>query len=164
MTTRPASFTHLVQRHRAEVLTYLVRLLAHEQDAQDVCQETLLRAFRAFGRLDGDANTRAWLFKIATNRALSALARRSRGVARTSDVDPEGLRAPAGAGAEGRERLQAVRRAVEALPPKQRAALMQRRFHGLGYEEIARSLGCSAASARANVYQAMKKLRALLED
>ena len=164
MTTPAASFTHLVERHRGEILTYLVRLLGHEQDAQDVCQETLLRAFRAFSRLDGNANTRAWLFKIATNRAFSALARRGRGAARASDVDPESLMAPAGAGAEGRERLRAVRRAVDALPAKQRAALMQRRFHGLGYEEIARSLGCSAESARANVYQAMKKLRALLED
>jgi len=55
-------------------------------------------------------------------------------------------------------------RAVSVLPPKQRAALMQRQFEGLSYEEIGEALGCTAESARANVYQAIKKLRAALRD
>ena len=162
--TAPVSFTQLVERHRAEILAYLVRILGHEHDAQDVCQEALMRAFRAFGRLDGTANTRAWLFKIATNRALSALARRRRGSTRTAEIDPETLPALAALGPDRRERLQVVLRAVQTLPPKQRAALMQRRFHDLGYDEIAHSLGCSEGAARANVYQAIKSLRRLLEE
>jgi len=58
-----------------------------------------------------------------------------------------------------RERLRRVAQAVNQLPPKQRAALMQRRFQDLSYEEIAVSLNCNATTARAHVYQAIKKLR-----
>jgi DNA-directed RNA polymerase specialized sigma24 family protein len=57
-----------------------------------------------------------------------------------------------------------VARAVDALPPRQRAALMLRRFHDLAYADIAASLGGSEAAARANVYQAVRKLRAAVED
>jgi RNA polymerase sigma factor (sigma-70 family) len=60
--------------------------------------------------------------------------------------------------------LPAVARAVARLPAKQRAALVARRFHDLGYEEIGTTLGCSAESARANVYQAVRKLREWLEQ
>ena len=59
--------------------------------------------------------------------------------------------------------LQAVVRAVERLPPRQRAALVQRRFHELGYEEIGIALGCTPETARAHVHQAIKKLRRELE-
>jgi RNA polymerase sigma-70 factor (ECF subfamily) len=161
--TLPNSFAELAESHRAEILAYLTRMLGHEQDAQDVCQDALLRACRAFGRLPSDANVRAWLYKIATNRAISALRRRRRRSARTVDAEPDGFPSPAGFGPDRREQLGAVHRAVLHLPPKQRAALMQRRFHEMGYAEIAASLGCSEASARANVYQAIKKLRAMLE-
>ena len=63
---------------------------------------------------------------------------------------------------EDREESRAIVRAVEALPPRQRAALVLRRFHGLDYAEIAASVGGTEATARANVYQAVKKLRAAL--
>jgi RNA polymerase sigma-70 factor (ECF subfamily) len=79
-------------------------------------------------------------------------------------VDLDGLPAGAGSSPEDRERLRRVARAVDALPPKQRAALMLRRFHGLGYADIAASLGGNEAAARANVYQAVKRLRVALED
>ena len=55
-----------------------------------------------------------------------------------------------------------MKRAVEALPPRQRAALMLRQFQDLGYAEIAAALGGNEDAARANVYQALKKLRAAL--
>src|SRR5438132_114264 len=77
-------------------------------------------------------------------------------------VDPDALPADAGPSPERREELRAMKRAVEALPPRQRAALMLRQFQGLGYAEIAASLGGNEVAARANVYQALKKLRAAL--
>jgi RNA polymerase sigma-70 factor (ECF subfamily) len=157
-------FAELAQRHRTEILAYLVRLLGDADDARDACQDTFLRAQRAFGRLRDDANHRAWLFRIATNTARSAGRRRARGRERRADVELDGLPARATASPEQREQLRLVARAVWALPPRQRAALMLRRFHGLDYAEVAASLGGSAAGARANVYQAVRKLRAALEE
>ena len=151
----------LVERHRPEILRYLVRLLGDQDDAQDTCQDVFLRAHRAFGRLRADSNPRAWLYRIATNSAVNTARRRARRVARAADADCDGF-AGTSSSPEDREELRAVVRAVEALPPRQRAALVLRRFHGLGYAEIAASVGGTEASARANVYQAVKRLRATL--
>jgi len=156
------SFADLVGRQRPAILRYLIRLLGDENEAQDVCQDAFFRAHRAFERLGREANTRAWLYKIATNCALNAARRRTRQDARMVDVDLDALPARSGQSLERREQLRAVAGAVCGLPPKQRAALMLRQFDGFGYAEIAASLGGSEAAARANVYQAMKKLRAAL--
>jgi len=162
MTRSDLSLVELAERHRPEILAYLVRMLGDEPDAQDVCQETFLRAQRAFARLRPDSNSRAWLYRIATTSALNALRRRSRVIARRVDVDLDGLPARGGTSVERREQLAMVGSAVGALPPRQRAALMLRQFHGLAYAEIAATLGGNEAAARANVYQAIKKLRAAL--
>ena len=156
------SLADLAERHRPELLAYLVRFLGDEHDAQDVCQETFLRAHRAFARLRPDSNSRAWLYRIATRSALNTLRRRSRIVARRVDIDLDGLPARVTASGEQRIQLAAVTTAVGGLPPRQRAALMLRQFHGLAYAEIATTLGSNEAAARANVYQAIKKLRAAL--
>jgi RNA polymerase sigma-70 factor (ECF subfamily) len=158
----PASFADLAERHRPELLGYLVRLLGDQHDAQDACQDALLRAHRAFDRLAPDSNCRAWLYRIATNSARDVARRRSRRRARTAEVDLDTLPAAAPPAPDRGEQLRAVTRAVEALPRRQREALLLRQFQGLPYEEIAATLGGNAAAARANVYQAVKKLRATL--
>lgn len=162
MTAQPVSFAELAERHRGEILAYARRLLGHEQDAQDVCQDALMRACRAFGRLPGDANARAWLYRITTNTAFTAMRRGRKRRVGIADVSVESLPSPSLSVPERRGELSAVRKSVDRLPRKQRAALVQRYFQGLEYAEIAVSLGCSEASARANVYQAIKKLRAVL--
>ena len=162
MTDSPESFDQVAERYRPELLAYLTRMLGDAHDAEDACQDALLRAHRAFGRLLAGSNTRAWLYKIATNTALNALKRRKRQEANQVDVDLERIPDNADASLEQREQLRAVARAVEDLPPKQRAALMMRRFQGLGYAEIAAALGGSEEAARANVYQAIRQLRRML--
>lgn len=163
MMTQPhRPFDQLVERYRPELLAYLIRLLGNSHDAEDVCQDAFLRAYRAFDRLEANSNTRAWLYRIMTNTALNFIKRRRQAIARAVDIDPESLSSRTDGDTERRERFQQITQAVEALPPKQRAALMQRQFQGLSYEDIAEALGCSAESARANVYQAIKKLRSAL--
>lgn len=162
MTDRTTPFERLVRRHRGEILAYLRRFLGGDLEAEDVAQDTWLRAHRAFDRLPADANQRAWLYRIATNRALTTLRRRRRTLGRSSEVEIEGL-PTATVDLDAGVSLRAVGRAVAALPAKQRAALIGRRFQGLAYEELAVTLGCSAEAARANVYQAIRKLRVTLE-
>jgi RNA polymerase sigma-70 factor (ECF subfamily) len=164
MSPPPVTLAELTERHRGEIVGYLARLLGDRQEAEDACQEAFLRAHRAFARLGPEANSRAWLYRIATNTGLNAARSRARRAARAAAVDPDVLPADAGLSAERREELRAIKRAVEALPPRQRAALMLRQFQGLGYAEIAAALGGNEVAARANVYQALKKLRAALGD
>ncbi|MCL4368402.1 MAG: RNA polymerase sigma factor [Actinobacteria bacterium] len=154
-------FEDLIERHSAELLRYLWRLLRDPDDAQDCLQETYLKAFRAYARLQSAANLRAWLYKIATNVARTHGRRRARLAGRTADLDGVlELRAESDGSDSAEENdLVLVVRAVNKLPHRQREALMMRKYQGLEYEEIALALGCTPTTARAHVYQAVRKLR-----
>jgi len=155
-------FDELVERHSAEIFAYVWRLLREAHDAEDCLQETFLRAFRSYGRVRAGTNYRAWLYKIATNTARSQWKRRKRSEIRTVDLDPEqhADEMPVADRVERQALLAAVARAVEELPDQQRAALIMRKYQELSYAEIAAALECTEAAARANVYQAVKKLQA----
>lgn len=155
-------FEAIVAAHHGELYRYLRRATGRASEADDLSQETFLRAFRAYRSLPPDANVRAWLFAIATNlcrnrhragkrqrRALEAVR------AEPSDVDRQGPEAETLFN-ETRTRIEAI---VADLPLKQRLAFTLRKIHGLDYEAIARSLGSSPESARANVFQALRKIR-----
>jgi len=159
-TVKP-DFDELVEQHSAEIFAYMWRLLRDAHDAEDCLQETFLRAFRSYSRVRAGSNYRAWLYKIATNTARSQWKHRTRSEAHTIDLDPD-RQADEMSVADRVERqtlLAAVTHAVEALPDQQRAALIMRKYQELSYAEIASALECTEAAARANVYQAVKKLQ-----
>jgi RNA polymerase sigma-70 factor (ECF subfamily) len=142
-------------RYGRELHAYLWRLTGDVQDAEDCFQETFLRALRSRSP-SPIREPRPWLYAVAGNVARTHLRRRRIELDRRADpeVDPV-----ASDEADERDRWEEVRRAVEGLPEKQRQALLLRRYQGLSYDEVARVLGGSAAAARANVYQAVRKLR-----
>jgi len=161
----PLEFDALVTAHSAAIYGYLWRWLRDGDDAEDALQDTFLRAYRAYGRLAGQANHRAWLYRIATNVARTRLKQRGREAARTAALEPELAAAGRGPAEQASHNalLAAVAAAVAALPHQQRAALLLRQYQGLSYEQVAAVLACTPAAARANVYQGMKKLRAEME-
>jgi RNA polymerase sigma-70 factor (ECF subfamily) len=158
-------FESLIQAHSAAVFGYLWRLLRDEADAEDCLQDAFLRAFRAYPRLraGGHANPAAWLYRIATNTARTHQRQRARLASRTAALDPALVADGDGSSparlAEQRLTLEALARAVDALPHQQRAALILRKYQALSYGEIAEALECTEAAARANVYQAVRRLR-----
>ncbi len=162
-------FETLVELYHDQIYGYLWRLLnsAGSADsaieAQDLAQEVFLRAYRAYGRLRRDSNHRAWLYKIATNCAYTALKRGQRQASvslgdEVHHISDSANRSPEALLIVGEE-LNAVRQEIAALPPKQQAALVLRYGQGLDYATIAQALNCSEDSARANVYQALRRLR-----
>ena len=163
----PPDFDALVGAHSAAIYGYLWRLLRDCDDAEDALQDTFLRAYRAQGRLAGAAdgrghtNPRAWLYRIATNVAHTRLKQRTREAVRTVALDPELAAAGRGPAEQASHNalLAAVATAVDALPHHQRAALILRQYQGLDYDQVAAILECSPESARASVYQGMRKLR-----
>jgi RNA polymerase sigma-70 factor, ECF subfamily len=160
-------FEAIVATHHGEIYRYLLRATGRKSDADDLSQETFLRAYRAFQGLPKDANTRAWLFAIATNLSRNhfrSLKRRRRAyeAAGLLATERDGHATPDGM-VVGWEMGVVVATAVGTLPPKQRLAFLQRKIHGLDYDAIGVSLGCSADSARAHVFQALKKIRRALD-
>ena len=159
-------FETIVTAHHPEIYRYLRRVTLGASEAEDLAQETFLRAFRAYRRLAPDANVRAWLFAIATNlRRNHARAERRRRAAH-DNVRSQG-RAAVGDGPESealfKEAQAVLEGVVGGLPLRQRLAFVLRKAHDLSYEEIARGLDCSADSARAHVFQAFRKIRAGLD-
>jgi RNA polymerase sigma-70 factor (ECF subfamily) len=162
----PLPFEQVVAAHHPEIYRYLLRVTARRSEADDLSQETFLRAYRAYATLPGDANLRAWLFAIATNLCRNHFrseARRRKAYAgsraATAELDP--------AGPEGEtlftESVTRVEGAIAGLPPKQRMAFILRKIHDLDYAAIAGTLGCSTDSARAHVFQAVRKIRLTLD-
>lgn len=154
-------FTSLIERFGDEIYRFACQLTGNGADADDLYQETLLKAFRAYGKLTTDANYRAWLYRICSNTFISD--RRKHGrvspmndvmAATLSDSTPDQARA-----LDARDLLRDVERFVDKLPPKQRVALVLRKHHEYGYADIADVLNSSEAAARANVHEALTKLR-----
>jgi RNA polymerase sigma-70 factor, ECF subfamily len=160
------SFSDLVERFGEEIYRYAWHLARNQTDADDLYQETLLKAFRAYTRLPADANHRAWLYKIASNTFISDLRKRGRDQPLTDMMEYQ-LADPAPdpvAGIDARDLLVDVEHFVIELPPKQRMALVMRKYQNLGYDQIASALNCSEAAARANVHEALRKLRLQFAD
>lgn len=133
-------------------------------DAADLTQETWLRAWGAFDRLRPDSNARAWLYRIATNRALSALRSRRRETTLPEDMDLPDETPTALEQLEYGEELALLLEKVGALPPRQRAAVLLRFGQELRYPDLACVLRCSEANARANVSQGVRRLRREMEE
>ncbi len=160
------SFETILDRYQAEIFRFAVHLTRNHADADDLFQETLLKAYRAFDRLDGEANHRAWLYRIATNAFLSDRRKRNRERPlddAQADLLP-GVASDHAARLDAGNLLREVDSFVASLPDKQRLALIQRKYHDLSYAEIAGNLRCSEAAARANVHEALRKLRGQFGD
>ncbi len=163
------AFADVLDWHEAEIYRFALRLTGNQPDADDLFQETMLKAFRAFDRLQPNSNCRAWLYRIASNTFLSG----RRKFDRIDSLDFLGeqlnfevavAETDHAAGLDARDLLQEIKVFVEHLPPKQRIALVLRKFHGLGYDDVATALGCTEGAARTNVHQALRKLRDAFAD
>jgi RNA polymerase sigma-70 factor (ECF subfamily) len=160
-------FETVVAAHHAEIHRYLVRATSRPGDADDLSQETFVRAYKAYRALPPDANVRAWLFAIATNLCRNHFRsegrRRLAMAAAAADVSERGPAWPEGEAIANQQSAR-IDRIVAALPFRQRLAFTLRKVHELDYDAIGKSLECSGESARAHVFQALKKIRQGLDD
>lgn len=160
------TFEQSLERFGPEVYRFLLNLTANRADADDLYQEMAVKAYTAYGRLDAGANVRAWLYRIAGNAFLSD--RRKHGRVGVIDDAMAGTLTAAtpddAARLDARDLLAEVAALVDRLPKKQRMALIARKHQDLSYAEIAQLLDCSEAAARANVHEALRKLRDALGD
>jgi RNA polymerase sigma-70 factor, ECF subfamily len=159
----PPPFEDAVRSLEHEIMRFLLRTTGDREDSLDLFQETWLRAYRAYPTLKSEDGLRPWIFRIASNLCRNRSrdrTRRARVIASDGrDVTLDEERAAASARSSPDTALH-LKDMVARLPGKQGRALMMRKFGGLEYHEIAKALDCSAESARASVYQALKKLKA----
>jgi len=145
-------FQVLLDEHRADVYRFLVAT-AGPGEADDCFQETWIAALRAYPKLRRADNLRAWLFRIAQNKATDAHRSRAR---RPVPVESVPERPVWPTIADGEPSLWAT---VRGLPPKQRTAVFCRSVLGMPYAELAALLESSEDAARRNVHEGLKRLR-----
>jgi RNA polymerase sigma-70 factor (ECF subfamily) len=152
------AFDRLVERYQRDVYRLCYRYVNNHHDASDLAQEVFLKAYKAVGRFRGESAFSTWLYRIAVNTCLNFRAVRklpseplehdvadlSRGVADRLEED---------------ELSDQIREAVSRLPEKQRATLILKIYHDLTHEEVARILGSSVGTVKANLFHALANLR-----
>ncbi len=146
--TRIPPFELFYEAHRGEVLTFLRRRAGRER-ADDLFQETFLRALRAYARLEHGEHLRAWVLTIAGNAVIDA-ARRERPTAELA-VEP--------AGEDERPAVEELAPLTDGLPPKERAAVVLRYGYDLDYETIGDALGSNEQAARQAASAGVRRLR-----
>ena len=158
------AFAALVDRHASVCLRYAARMLGSVEDAEDVLQESLMRAFRALASFDTTRDFRTWLLSIVANRCRTALvARHRRDRVLASDVDATES-APATVDTAYETDLQAVQWALDQLDPKCREAFLLKHVEGLSYDEMAAVTGTGVSALKMRVRRACERMRDLLED
>ena len=172
-----SAYDILVIRYQHKIIQLVNRYVKDHSEAQDVAQETFIKAYKALGSFRGDSAFYTWLYRIAINTAKNYLVSRIR---RNSDSqidvqDAEAIEnAPQLQGLEtperhllGEEILQTIQSAIEHLPEEMRVAIMLREFEGMSYEEIAEAMDCPVGTVRSRIFRAREaidnKLNPLLD-
>lgn len=162
------AFRDLVETHSERVFRLAFRMTANAHDAEDIVQETFLRAYRALSRFDARADFGTWVHRIAANCAIDLLrARKRRGEFRRVEdsglpLEPDALPSSAPGpevDALRAERLRGLEIAMESLSEKERAAFVLRHFEQMPIEEIARTLKVGTGAVKQSVFRAVRKMR-----
>jgi RNA polymerase sigma-70 factor (ECF subfamily) len=167
----PEAFRSLVERHSRAVFRLAYRMTRNEHDAEDVVQETFLKAYRRLGQFESRAQFSSWLHRIAANCAFDVLRTRARGdehgltsgdseapVPEPPADDPPPDRLVWSAELRGR-----VDRALKRMSPLERSAFVLRHFENLSIAEIGAALGLDVSAAKHSIFRAVRKVRQVLE-
>ena len=158
------AFSELVRKYSRPLTLMILKLVRDEDQARDISQTALLRAYEGFPRFTMASSFKTWLYSIALNAARDHLRRRK--VLISHEVLPE-LPDPVESAGEQLDKFRNVdrlRAAIAQLPEKQLLTLQLRIYEEMDFREIAEILGGTAAGARGNFFQAAKTLREKLRS
>ncbi len=166
-----ASFSALLDRHRAPVIHFLYRMVQNQAVSEELAQEVFLRVYRSRSTYEPTAKFTTWLFRIATHLALNWI-RDGKNEKSQESLD-QGTAEGATRQVADRlrtveqemlyqARLAEVRQAIELLPAKQRAAVLMHKYEEMDYSQIAGVLGCSESAVKSLLFRAYESLRSRL--
>jgi RNA polymerase sigma-70 factor (ECF subfamily) len=166
-----ASFGVLLEKHRSPVVHFLYRMVQNYAVAEELAQEVFLRVYRSRGTYEPTAKFTTWLFRITTHLALNAL-RDGKYNRLQERLDDDSGEMPARQLPDKRltveqamvyeARMEEIRRAIAALPEKQRAAVLMHKYQEMEYSHIGTVLNCSESAVKSLLFRAYESLRAHL--
>jgi RNA polymerase sigma-70 factor (ECF subfamily) len=173
---REAAYRELIRRYERPVFSLILRMVRDHQLAEDLAQETFIKALNAIGSYRPEFKFSSWIFKIANNAAIDHLRRRELDTLSidgaphaTTAEDIEATALQVGdrgesplAELEARELGSAIERAIGRLRPEYRSCIMLRHVEGLAYEEIAQLLDLPLGTVKTYIHRARHELRDIL--
>jgi RNA polymerase sigma-70 factor (ECF subfamily) len=167
------AFRVLVERHSRALFRVAFRMTGNQQDAEDVVQESFLRAFKQLAKFDERASFGTWLYRIAANCSLDMMRARKRRSEHVTSGAEEGAEEVVNSlpsldptperMALSVEVRQRVLEAMNDLSATERTAFVLRHFEGMCIEDVSRVLECQPGAAKHSVFRAVQKLRRTLE-
>jgi RNA polymerase sigma-70 factor (ECF subfamily) len=171
-----AAFNYLVERYRRAMISFMYRMVHNAAIAEELAQEVFLRVYRSRASYTADAKFTTWLYRIATNLAVNHARdnKNERPEVKASldetdedtglSIDVADDRPTVEQDILRRERLRAIRKHVEALPERQRMAVMMHKYQELDYRQIAEVLHLSESATKSLLFRAYETLRESLKD
>ncbi|RZL10535.1 MAG: sigma-70 family RNA polymerase sigma factor [Pedobacter sp.] len=158
--TQNAAFRQLVSQYSRRLYSHIRGIVLDHDDANDVMQNTFIKVFRSLPGFKGDSKLFSWMYRIATNEALTFLSQRVKKSNTTSEeVQQKALdKLEADVYFEGDEIQLKLQKAVARLPEKQQLVFRMKYFDELKYEEISEILGTSVGALKASYHIAVKKI------
>lgn len=165
------SFALLLERHRGPVIHFLYRMVGNQALSEELAQEVFLRVYKSRESYEPSAKFTTWLYRIATHLALNSIRdrKKDKGQQSLDEELPDGRERQVADGTRTVEeslvqqvRVREVRAAIEALPEKQRAAVLLHKYDGLGYAQISKVLDCSDSATKSLLFRAYETLRVRL--
>jgi RNA polymerase sigma-70 factor, ECF subfamily len=163
------AFDEIVQRYKNKIFNYVSRMTNDSPDAEDITQEVFIKAYVSIGAFRNDASVDTWLYRIATNLVIDRFRRGKRAPQTISAFEDESHplhELPAtergsdpAVQAQLTELQCEVKRAVAALPPKLRSAVVMHDLEGLSYEEVAEAVGCPVGTVKSRLFNGRNLLK-----
>jgi RNA polymerase sigma-70 factor (ECF subfamily) len=171
-----SAFDYLVQKYRRPMVNFMYRMAHNAAAAEDLAQEVFLRAYRSRANYEASAKFTTWLYRIATNLAINhardtrherpdtmvSLDEPDQETGTTLDIADKSLSAEEHI--VRRERLRAIRQKVQALPERQRMAVVMHKYQQMDYKQIAEVLKLSESATKSLLFRAYETLREQLKD
>lgn len=163
--TRNQAFRTLVTRYQERLYWHIRRIVLSHDDADDVLQNTFIKVFKHIDQFKGDSQLYSWLYRIATNEALSFLRKRSKHQGFDTEEMQEFMVAKLEADPyfDGDDAQFQLQRALARLPEKQRLVFNMKYFDEMKYEEISEVLDTSVGALKASYHHAVKKIEHFLK-
>ena len=163
--TRNAAFEAIIRKYQQKVYWHIRRMVIDHDDADDVTQNTFIKAWENLAGFREESKLFTWLFRVATNEALAFLNKKKSSLySRLDDVTSElSEKITQGDGFSGNEIQRKLQLAILTLPDKQRAVFHMRYYDELPYEEIAEITGTSVGALKASYHHAVKKIEILIQ-
>lgn len=171
-----AGFDYLIQKYRKPIIHFMYRMVHNQAVAEELAQEVFLRVYRSRETYRAEARFSTWLYRIATNlgvnHARDTRHERAASTVYLDETDSETGTTPdvadatpgAEAGLLRRERLNAIRQHVLALPERQRMAVLMHKYEGMDYKQIGDVLRLSESATKSLLFRAYQTLREKLKD